>query len=953
MALALWEIIATFTVHEGSIRKGDWDNSKESGMHYRIRLAAIGLLVLFQAAWCSVVAAQATVDSAVSAAAAGVVVLDTTGAWRMFHQLKSPEAQVDGTLVPIPNYPKDAKLDWTDGHRAYLRGIMAPETAAVPPNWKEAEFDDSDWVRGTAARACRTPYLERLYVRGKFEVADPAKVKDLVLSVDYHGGAVVYVNGQEVARKNLGSGAALAEEYPLEAFVGEDGKLLSLRGDESLWTKKPSAEALKRIRGRVRTLTVAIPAKLLRRGLNAVAIELVRAPYHKVVTEQLVANVNHNPNNQVKMPDLSWNTCEIKRVQLVAAAKDGLTPRAMRSEGFELWNSDPVAMDYDLDQGEAGPLQPIRLTGARNGAFSGKVVLGSDKPVQGLSAKAGDLKGSGGTIPAGQVQVRFGMPWGDIILSNLNNDEMSPYPANVTPLLALFETAPKEIPVYRKDVGKACLKIAGQSPTVFGAVVSIWVTVKVPEDARPGMYTGQVTVTAEGLEPTNVAVSIKVLDWTIPDVSKRRTFVELVESPETLTVEYNLEPWSAKHCALIAKSMSYIQDIGSHVLYIPLIAQCNVGNAESMVRWIKKSEDAYDYDFSIMDKYLDLAEKNMGKPQIVVFNVWDLYMGGSGTRFTMPAVGKNGPLVTVLDRATGKSENVMLPPYEEPRSKALWKPLFDQLQARMQKRGLEKTMMLGMVTDNWPARTQVEFLKDVSGGLPWVNASHYTLKSLYDGLAGFGYQTSFFGYRDDYLRPQYGWKEPQLVTLFERVYLDGFPMTRWRDIAEQAIFGNMRGAGRFGADAWDAVKDKNGRRVGRVWERYPGGNWGYLNVTCSTLAPCPDGPVATTRYEALREGLQECEARIVIEQALTDEAQKKLLGPELAQQCQDLMVERQKAFWRSLSTLQSGPLPYHDIYWSRSAAITGHLWYVGSGWQGESEKLYTLAGQVAKKLTAK
>ena len=70
-----------------------------------------------------------------------------------------------------------------------------------------------------------------------------------------------------------------------------------------------------------------------------------------------------------------------------------------------------------------------------------------------------------------------------------------------------------------------------------------------------------------------------------------------------------------------------IGETGSRVVYVPLICQTNFGNEQSMVRWIKKGRrGTYDYDFSVMDKYLDLAEKNMGKPKIVVFNVWDVYL---------------------------------------------------------------------------------------------------------------------------------------------------------------------------------------------------------------------------------------------------------------------------------------------------------------------------------------
>ena len=106
----------------------------------------------------------------------------------------------------------------------------------------------------------------------------------------------------------------------------------------------------------------------------------------------------------------------------------------------------------------------------------------------------------------------------------------------------------------------------------------------------------------------------------------------MIQSPDTLSVEYGVPLWSPKHWDLIARSMDYVGAVGSHVLYAPLIAQSNAGNAESMVRWIKKGDGTYDYDFSVLDKYLDLAEKHMGKPQVVVFNVWDWYMGGTGGR---------------------------------------------------------------------------------------------------------------------------------------------------------------------------------------------------------------------------------------------------------------------------------------------------------------------------------
>ena len=57
---------------------------------------------------------------------------------------------------------------------------------------------------------------------------------------------------------------------------------------------------------------------------------------------------------------------------------------------------------------------------------------------------------------------------------------------------------------------------------------------------------------------------------------------------------------------------------------VPLIAQTNSGNEQSMVPLhSRRATGTYDYDFSIMDKYLDVAEKNMGRPKFVAFTAWE------------------------------------------------------------------------------------------------------------------------------------------------------------------------------------------------------------------------------------------------------------------------------------------------------------------------------------------
>ena len=923
-------------------------------------------------------------DPPAAATGSPTVILDTSGFWRMHHTLARPVIRFDDGLKPIDPAGAEASV-WIP--------LVAKPTASAPQGWTAPEFDDGGWYRGTGAATCKTPYLSRLCLRGKFTVTDPAKAAGLTLSLDYYGGAVVYVNGQEIPRQHVPAGALaegdLAQEYPEEAFVDENGGLIALRGNEPLLMKdKVSQETAKRIGSRTRSLSVPIPANLLRAGTNVVAVELVRAPYHKVLDAH---KVKQTYKSDALTHDMSWNTCELRRIQLTSAAGAAVVANAVRPEGVQVWNSDPLATDFDLDFGDrVETLQPIRLVGARNGTYSGKVVVGSTQPIRGLKATPADLVTPGGDkIPASRIRIRYAFPSGEARTTNEGNTETSAYPAEALPFFALGEAPLAEYPVREKKLADAEIKpgaiagiikysieafplrTPGQPVPVSGAVVPVWVTVSVPKDSRPGAYAGKVAIQADGRTVADVPVEVKVVDWTLPDPGEQTTWVELVQSPDTLAIEYGVPLWSEKHFQLIAHSMKYLGEIGSRVLYVPLIAHTNLGNAESMVRWVKKADGTYGYDFSILEKYLEAAEKNMGKPKIVCFNVWDLYLYRSGGKAyayvgsqTQASADKNadkGPLVTVVD-SSGKVENISLPPDLGPASKALWKPLFDELRQRMARHGLEQTMMLGMITDAWASQEQVQFFKDIGADLPWVSASHGRhnavkgANAMY-GIADVGYQAHAFGADFGYSQSIRGWSLPGLDALYER--WAGFPSTmisRWRHFGEYSITGRQRGIGRVGAEFWTVIKDKGGVRRGRVWEQCPESNWRQLSLVTSVLAPGPDCAVATAKFEAIREGVQECEARIVIERALGDKDAAAKLGEDLVGRCKAAIDERHRDMWLSYSTLQVGPRAEHAFAAWRGcyfAGVAGYRWFLSSGWQARSELLYSLAGEVSKSLAAK
>lgn len=107
-------------------------------------------------------------------------------------------------LVAEINHWESVVLDTSESR--YFTGTSAPET-----NWQSADFDDNSWLIG----ACSVGYgddddlttinpILSVYVRAEFEIIDLAQIKGLVLNMDYDDAFVAYLNGQEVARSNIG-----------------------------------------------------------------------------------------------------------------------------------------------------------------------------------------------------------------------------------------------------------------------------------------------------------------------------------------------------------------------------------------------------------------------------------------------------------------------------------------------------------------------------------------------------------------------------------------------------------------------------------------------------------------------------------------------------------------------------------------------------------------------------
>jgi len=899
------------------------------------------------------------------------VILSERSYWRAYYRWSPARVSRSGLAArgvdvsrPRPDRPFHYLYPYShQGHGSAVTGFI---TSAVPPaDWREPDFDDRAWPRyrlplGTwnAGSWAQRPHgLGLACFRGRFHVADPEQVEALTLAITYRGGVVVYVNGREVARGHLPAadndeppkaGAVTPDtpgaDYPAEAYVADvpDARGRVRRrvipalpgayrdrvtaGGRTVHLPRDVWQRVRRLRNR-ELGPVALPKGLLRRGTNVLAVEIHRSDYHPGVV-----GVRGDGRAWRWRLGSDWLHGYLRRLRLTATPPGAVRP-PRRTPGVELWVSDVHRRWLAPEFGEARP-DPgvVRLVGARNGSYSAQVVLGTDREVRGLIAAMSDLVATagGGRIPASAALVRFGVahPIGDLAaLGTHRGSARWRQPQRCREVaIALARCAPPRVntatgPAESRPNRVAFFDHLSPAPPAVVPANScqpIWLTVRIPRDAPAGAYRGNLTVRPADTGPIAVPVRLEVVNWTLPDARCFRTVAAIEPSPYGVAAAYGVPLWSDRHLALVRTSLGLLGELGGDIVIVPVLTRTEFGNqADSMVRFRRGAGGAWTCDLSILEAYLDTAVAALGKPRMVCFVV---YHAVANNRTPEPRV-----LVTA---AGGGLDEFPVPAPGTPEAARLWSAFTTALQPVMQRRGLLDAVCWGFPWDALDGRFRA--LRDLlAARLPragWVRGCHQNQPD-----ATFRCTMSIYGLpppletRPDgtpALVSRRGWREPALLLVLPRIVnavitVDGSsPPLAYRLLPERALVAGARGFGRIGADYWADTYQRGwtgGARVGMP--------------VMSILWPGKNGPEGGARFEALREGLQEAEARIALEEALE---RGLIRSEERAARVRRLLEHRVRA---TLVVPAGSDAP--------------RISEANSGWQRRSRDLYRAVAEVA------
>ena len=282
--------------------------------------------------------------------------------------------------------------------------------------------------------------------------------------------------------------------------------------------------------------------------------------------------------------------------------------------------------------------------------------------------------------PAAQLQLRA---WrGERCSAQLAiraNGKANQLTVNCTPLHNGNSSIPAaaSLLLYTKAHGEATADIISRDTVCNnpnGVMRGVWLQIDVPQNAAPGLYTGLLSISAEGCGTVQQEITLEVEAANLPEPKDWKIHLDLWQHPQALARWHDVELWSAEHFALLRPLMKRLADAGQKCITCTLLDEA--WNAQtydwfpSMVRWVRGKDGQMRYDYAVLDAWIHFMHDDVGiREQISCYTMIPWHLS-----------------VKFFDEATGTYASVKAVPgtreYDE-----LWAPFLRDFHAHMQQKG--------------------------------------------------------------------------------------------------------------------------------------------------------------------------------------------------------------------------------------------------------------------------
>ena len=223
-----------------------------------------------------------------------------------------------------------------------------------------------------------------------------------------------------------------------------------------------------------------------------------------------------------------------------------------------------------------------------------QAVVSSDEELKDVTLSVSDLRNGKSVIKSGDVSLQFV----SFVISDL---------LDTTKYSQCGQRLDKS--EWGEVLVADVLDLKGSIVVPAGRKQPVWMTVNVPSDAKPGKYTGRLTVFSSNAKPRSLQVELVVADHVLPPAHDWAFHLDLWQNPYAVARVENVPLWSDAHFEAMRPVMKMLADAGQKSVTATIMNRPWNGQTEdafgSMVTKIRRIDGTWLYDYTVFDRWVE------------------------------------------------------------------------------------------------------------------------------------------------------------------------------------------------------------------------------------------------------------------------------------------------------------------------------------------------------------
>lgn len=204
----------------------------------------------------------------------------------------------------------------------------------------------------------------------------------------------------------------------------------------------------------------------------------------------------------------------------------------------------------------------------------------------------------------------------------------------------------------------------------------VWITIRVPANAEPGIYKSTMNLHAHDQNTRSFEFELEVLPPLLPSGTQWEFHLDLWQNPYAVARVHDVELWSEAHWEVLRPVMRMLADAGQKVITASINKKPWAGQTldsfDSMIVWTKKADGSWAYDYTVFDNWVQFMMGLGIKKQINCYSMipWSFE-------------------ICYFDEESGKEVTVKIEPGSEEYIE-LWTPFLKDFRSHLEEKGWNK-----------------------------------------------------------------------------------------------------------------------------------------------------------------------------------------------------------------------------------------------------------------------